>query len=143
VSDRKPIQRFHQVLCVGVPTNGASAGWRVHVVNQRITLGSCSCCLRPIKCISGLASVVASWLSAIVMLSPTCHVQQVQTLHAKLMSHRQNALHSKVRCTPSCKLVASFCHVSTRSDEPLMSISQVHARSWQNVKNLSYQKGCH
>ena len=120
MSDRKPIQRFHQVLCVGVPTNGASAGWRVHVVNQRITLGSCSCCLRPIKCISGPASVVASWLSAIVMLSPTCDVQQLGVSSNSPCNNfcrtaectaQQNALHTQLQAW------CALWRVSTRKDE--------------------------
>ena len=50
---------------------------------------------------------------------------------------QQNAL------TPSCKLVANLCCVSTRSDEQPVSRCQVHVRSWPNVRSLSYQEGCH
>lgn len=107
-------------MCVDVPTNGASAGWRVHVVNQRITLGSCSCCLRPIKCISGPASVVASWLSAIVMLSPTCDVQQVLVssdsphnnyCRTAERTAQQNALPTQLQAW------CALWRVNTRSDE--------------------------
>lgn len=118
----------------------------MHVVNQRITLGSCSCCLRPIKCISGPASVVASWLSAIVMLSPTCHVQQV------LVS--SNSLYNMYCCTAECTAQQNAAHtqlqawcalwrVSIRNDERPMSRCQIPVRSWQKFRNLSYQKGCH
>jgi hypothetical protein len=116
------------------------------VVNQRITLGSCSCCLQPIKCISGPASVVASWLSAIVMLSPTCHVQQVQVFsnspcniycRAAEYTAQQNTLHTQLQAW------CALWRVSTRRDEQPMSRCQVYVKSWQNFRTLSYQKGCH